>query len=248
MVRGQAACVNPERIGVVVVDQIPRARRRRWSSPIVAAVVLVVSAPNILEQLDGGPSPATTETTVCGIVLGLALLAAFLWMFYRPGQQLHRAMVKANPNLLVVPVYSSDDFIRAIEQLNGSRLTSSNLPAGAFLVFVDAGRQFELWKSHHRKVERVIRLPWVAVDSIEIDVVSHPTTVDRAFVLNVKTSERNVRIPISPQECRAVRLAPVKDRAFHQLLAQFKSRVATHQRDADSRLPHSTAQPSSETP
>ena len=214
---------------------------------MVAAALLAVGALNLIRLLNGRAASATTETIVYGIVLGLALAGAFFWMFYRPGRKLYCAMVEANRNLQVLPVYSSDDLISGMKELNGSRLASSGLPSGAYLVFVDAGRQFELWRSHRGRPERVIRLPWATVQSIDIGTISHLVIVDRALVLTVKSGERSVRIPVSPQECHAVRLTPVKAEVFNKLLTQLQSRVATNQLGADPRRPNSTVKPSSET-
>lgn len=211
---------------------------------MMAAVLLVTSGPIFYGVLNGGATSAAT--IVSGLVFGIALAGALFWTFYRPGRKIYRAMAQANPDLSVVPVYSSNELISGLEELNGSRLVSSDLPTGAYLVFVDAGRQFELWRSRRGGPERVIRLPWAAVESIEIDTISHLVITDRALVLNVKSGERIVRLPISPQDRHAVRLSPVKDKAFNEFLNHLRSRVAQSQLGADAHRPEVTATPGSD--
>ncbi|TFC07986.1 hypothetical protein [Cryobacterium mannosilyticum] len=210
----------------------------------MAAVLLVTSGPTFYGVLNGGATFAAT--IVYSLVFGIALAVAFSWMFYRPGRKLYRAMSQANPDMPVVPVYSSDELISGLKELNGSRLVSSDLPTGAYLVFVDAGRQFELWRSRRGGPERVVRLPWAAVESIEIDTISHLVITDRALVLNVKSGERTVRIPISPQERHAVRLSPVKDNAFNEFLTDLRSRVTQSQLAANVHRTESTVTPGSD--
>jgi hypothetical protein len=130
---------------------------------------------------------------------------------------------------------------------NSTTQRDVTLPSGAYLVFVDAGRQFELWRSHCGRPERVIRLPWSAIDSIEIGTISHLVIADRALVLNVKSGERIVRIPMAPLACRAVRLTPVKDDVFNDFLTHLQSRIARSQLDAEPRVPDSIGKPGNAT-
>jgi len=212
----------------------------------MAALLFAVFAPSVSQLLDGRAATGKFESVLFGTGLGIVLAITSLWMFYRPGRQLYRAMVEANRNLLVVPIYSSDDLVSGLAELNGSRLASSGLPSSAYLVFVDAGRQFEIWKWHRRRPERVIRLSWAAVQSIDIGTISHLVIIDRALVLNVESGEGTVRIPIAPQECRAVRLRPVKDDVFNNILTGLQSRVAANRLETDPRHPNTTAKSSSE--
>jgi hypothetical protein len=240
--------LRPKQIGiVVVVNRIPPRRRRRGGViVVVAAVLLATFLPSILALLDGTAAPGTIETVIYGSALGLALSVIAQWIFYRPGRQLYRVMTKANQKLQVVPIYSSDNLIDALKELNGSQLVSSALPTGAYMLFVDAGRQFEIWRWNRSRPERVIRLSWSAVRSIDIGTISHLVIVDRALIMSVKSDDTTVQIPISPQECRAVRLTPVKDAVFNTMLSGLQSRVAINRLDADPRLPNPTVQLSSE--
>lgn len=213
----------------------------------MAVILLAVNAPSLIGLFDGRATSITIDTFVYGILLGIGVSGIFFWMFYGPGRRLFHALCAANPDLRVVPVYSSDELIRGMEDLNGARLTSSDLPSGAYLVFVDAGRQFELWRSHRGRPERVIRLPWAAIDSIEIGTISHLVIADRALVLNVKSGERIVRIPVAPLACRAARLTPVKDEVFNDFLTHLQSRVIRSRLDAEPRVPDSIGKPGNAT-
>jgi len=140
-------------------DNTPCRRTRatlKGYSPlvVVAALLLAVIAPSVSQLLDGREATGKFESVLYGTGLGIVLAITCLWMFYRAGRQLYRAMVEANRNLLVVPIYSSDDLVSGLAELNGSRLASSGLPSSAYLVFVDAGRQFEIWKRHRRVTSR----------------------------------------------------------------------------------------------
>ena len=208
----------------------------------MTVILLATFFPIVLGLLDGTAAPGTIEVVISGSALGIALSIMAQWIFYRPGRQLYRAMVRANRKLQVVPIYSSDALIDALKELNGSHLVSSALPSGAYMLFVDAGRQFEIWRWNRSRPERVIRLSWAAVQSIDVGAISHLVIVDRALVLSIKSGDTTVRIPICPQECRAVRLTPVKDAVFNTMLSGLQSRVATNHLDADSRLPNPTVQ------
>ena len=230
---------------VVAVDRIPPARRRRWG--VLIPIVLAIMAPNLIGLLNGPAGSVTIDLIVYGAIFGLVLAAVFLWMVFAPGRRLYRALLDANPDLMVVPIHSAKDLVSGLEELNGARLASSELSFGAFLVFVDAGRQFELWRSHRGRPERVIRLPWASIDSIEIGMTTHLTMNDRALFLNVKSGERIVRIPISPQACHAVITTPVKDEAFTDFLTHLESRVARSRVGAEPRVADSGGKSGSET-
>ncbi|MEC5148821.1 hypothetical protein [Cryobacterium sp. GrIS_2_6] len=134
-------------------------------------------------------------------------------------------MTEANPDLTVVPFYSSDDFITSIKELTGIALASSALPSGAFLVLVDAGKKFELWRWHRHGPERVVRLAWSDVTSVDVGQITHLVITDRAVILTLKVGASTLPIPISPQARRPVRLRPLNDEGFTTVLAHCQERM-----------------------
>ncbi|MDH6238172.1 hypothetical protein [Cryobacterium sp. CG_9.6] len=138
-------------------------------------------------------------------------------------------MTHANPDLTVVLFYSSDDFITSVKELTGIALASSALPSGAFLVFVDGGKNFELWRWHRHGPERVVRLAWSDVRSVDVGQFTHLVMTDRAVILTLKVGASTVPIPISPQARGRLRLRPLNDEGFTTVLAHCQKQMRAAQ-------------------
>jgi hypothetical protein len=209
------------------------ARQRKILVPVaLVALPLLLSAPAISRLIQGATlqeAGGTALNTLGGLGSGLLLAAVFMWIFYRPGRKLLDAMVKANPGLIVIPIYSSQDLIAGLEAFSAVRVSSSNVPSGAFLAFVDVGRRFEIWHWNRGGPERVARVPWSHVGSIAVGTVNQTVTVERAIVIGLRLNERPVSLPISPQKRHLVRMRPLGDAEFDQVLNRIRVRVTENQ-------------------
>jgi hypothetical protein len=227
---------------------LPAARKRRFIVLLlVLTVVGLATVPSLVYLgvvAESSPILPAVYEIAGGLVLGMILGWVFLWTCYRPGRMLYRVMAAANEGHEVVPFYSSDLFVSGLKELTGVTIASSASPSGAFLVFVDTGRNFELWRWHRSGPDRVARVTWSAVSGIDIATIPHFASTDRAIVLKMRVDGRDVTLPMSPQVCRSLRLRPVVDDEFEMLFARWQKRVTTSRRDAIARETDGGVRPS----
>lgn len=211
--------------------RLPPARKKQLNVLfLLAAVLLVIAGPTLIPLAFGAQGSVTLPVffeIAGGLTAGIALGWLFLWVCYRPGRRLFRVMTEANPGLQVVPFYSSAPFISGVKELTGTTLASSESPSGAFLMLVETGRNFELWRWYRGGARRVGRFAWSTITAADVGTVSHFVTTDRAIVLTMQIEGRAIEVPISPQACHSVRLKPVDDDAFAGLVGRWQQRVVT---------------------
>jgi hypothetical protein len=218
-------------------DVFPPSRKRRWPVfLLVTGAVGALSLPGILRYVAGRSADQVSSTLVAliaGIGGGVVLGVGIFWIFYRPGRLLISTLVKSGSDEAIA-IYSSKELEHAIKALNGVVLGSSSWASSAFLAFVDTGSKFEIWRWHRSRPECVARVPWARIASIAVDSVAHDVTTDRAIVLNLTAGGRDLRLPISPQHCRVIRIRPMKDDAFAATLDRFRSRLAESRPERES--------------
>jgi len=162
---------------------------------------------------------------VARIARAIAWAFVFLWFAYLPSRLLISAIVRAGAFDPLV-VRSSRSLTAAVKELNGVAVGSSLLPATTFLVFVDLGTTFELWRWHHNRPQCVLRMRWAQVDSIEVDVIDRGLRTERGIVLGHLRNGHPVRLPLLPQRRGVVWMRPARGAAFEAVESRFRSRLA----------------------
>ena len=209
-------------------EALPPARRR---TPLIGAVAAVLVAALLLRVATatiGHPSSSVSGSQLRDLVVGIAfaavLGACLLWGFYRPGRRLASEVARYGARPLMI--YSSDRLSQALNGLTGVSLASSSSSQGAFLALIDEGETFALWRWYWSRPQCVARIPWARIDSLRVDEVAHRVTVDRAISLRLTANGNHLDIPVSPQECRRLRLKPVSDADFRVTLDLFRRRLS----------------------
>ena len=135
---------------------------------------------------------------VRGSSFGIALSATIIALYARPVRRLFRTMTTTNPSLYVVPIRSSTALSEQVAALGGATLGSRSFD-GTFVVFVDAGSRFELWRWNQSQPQQVLRVPWSSVSSVEIGTVTHLESVERAILLSGLREGKPFQLELPPQ-------------------------------------------------
>jgi len=165
---------------------------------------------------------AFPATLVSALSVFLAV-GLYFWYLYRPARMLARALRKSGYEPVLTS--SSPELVTAVESLKGIRLASRWSRSGGFLVFVDIGPKFELWRWRHGRVECVVRIPWSCATSWEFGSVTFAYRSDRAILLWLRVNGRDFALPICPQTSGLIATGAARDAQFAAALNVIESRV-----------------------
>lgn len=208
--------------------EIPPRRRWLWSVLFLAIALVAglwtLDLPRFVEAVGLDHVSEIGGYVVARIARAIAWTCVFLWFAYLPSRLLISAVVRTGADDPLV-VRSSRSLTAAVKELNGVVVGLSSMPATTFLVFVDLGTEFELWRWHHHRPQCVLRMRWAQVDSIEVDVVDRGLRTERGIVLGHLRNGHLVRLPLLPHRRGAVRMRPARGAALEAVERRFRSRL-----------------------
>ncbi|MEB0286874.1 hypothetical protein QN345_16170 [Cryobacterium sp. 10I1] len=206
------------------------ARRRRWGYYLPAlALIFILAGPG----LRGTPSEMFVNFMF--IVVGVPVFVLVIGIPFGAAQRhLYSILHNANPSLSFVIIRLSPALASEIKDISGISIGYPT-PMNASLAFVDAGSRFELWRLRRGGPERVLRIPWSNVSSVEIATVTHRESIERAVEVKGSLDGRAFQIGLPPQRRGDWLFRPQGDKDFD---AFFHSVRTSRNLSRDAGHPH----------
>lgn len=214
---------------VSIDEQLPRVRSRHWGFYIpVVAVSGIALVGSISRSIASGEPAFSMQTT--GFALGFVavVFGPYFFLRLRAIKNLSRLLAERNPGLRFVPVRSSRELRDEVSLITGKE-RSHRAILDANHVFVDAGSRFELWSMGRGGPERLLRLPWTVVETVEYGTVSHLEEDERAVILAGQVRGRAFKLGLPPQNIQGWFPRPAGDAAFLSFASQLETAQFAHQ-------------------
>lgn len=210
-------------------ERLPKVRSRHWSFYVpVLAISGFALVSSFSRSITAGEPVVAMETT--GVALGLAAITVgpYLLLRLRAIKNLSRLLTDRNPGFRFVPVRSSRGLRDEVSLIVGKERPHRAILDANF-VFVDVGSRFELWTMGRGGPERLLRLPWTAVEMVEYGTVSHLEEDERAVILAGQVQGRPFNLGLPPQNIRGWFTRPADDAAFLSFASQLEAAQSAHQ-------------------